>query len=505
MQPNSSSPVIPGKPFPAPPQMVQQSGGGAGRVVGCAAIGCGTLVLLIVALCGLGYWGIFYSSYPLRMIEAGIEQEGYVEIDGMKGNMSTGVEAEKIRFRENRTSTEWSSLEGLELKYRTTGSWFGSRGFVIESVRLKGARLYAKIDGDVGFQGDLDFSDVFDELADQAGSQMNVDLQHGNIEIRQVLLENMVMIDPDTKREVRIDEIRFDGLNVRDGELVSLGNVTVKADLINITSSPSDEFADSPINRRFEIVLREAVSPALVADLPLQLDLGFSRADSGSMLRAFGDQVVFTPARGGEPSRMVFRNYTPADWLNADLMGIMPSAVDLELTRGRGRKENWKLAGDRDHSLQLGRTAFRIRPDDSGVTGQGIQLLGEGEAGGQSVEAAIRVAGKIPFVLVRLKTLAGQDAKEVWSQTVFGMEYSALDDDRRVAITWTLDRIRADEEGLAAGKEIPEGDGSGAGEGEDRVDRDGADRDGGEDREKNSGGDSGPDGDSGDPDRLGGE
>lgn len=436
-----ATPTLPGKPMP-PMQMPPSTGGGAGRVLGCAAIGCGSVVLLIAGLCGLGYWGLFYSSYPLRWIEAGIEQEGYVEIDGMKGNMSTGVEVEKIRFREDRKSDQWSELTGLEMKYRTTGSMFGQQGVVVDSVQLKGARLIAELDGDVSVSGNMDFSELIEELSDLTGADLDVEAR-GNFEIKQVLLQNIVLTDPGSGREVRVDEIRFDGLKLVDGELTALGDIVVRADLISIGSAPSDVFGDQKINRQYQVLLKQALSQELLADLPLQFDFGFSNRSVKSRVRMFGDQLEFLPGGRANPYRLVFREFTPAEFLDPVRMGILPSQVQMELERPTGKNKDWELVAGKPRQFLLGKTLFEV----SDVTQSGndsLRLSAEGKVDGAPVAAEIRLGGKLPFVSVRLKGAPAGELEDLWARTVFGTPFALLDPEQKTAVTRTVNR-EADE------------------------------------------------------------
>ena len=63
--------------------------GSKGCVFGC--LGCfGVIVLGLIVVIGVGYYSVFYSSAPLKLVEAMIEGNEGVEIRGLSGTISSG-------------------------------------------------------------------------------------------------------------------------------------------------------------------------------------------------------------------------------------------------------------------------------------------------------------------------------------------------------------------------------------------------------------------------------
>lgn len=451
MPPNYPQPGFPVKQFPPQGSPQVQSGGSTGRVFGCAAIGCGSIVLMAIVACGVGYWGLFYSSYPLKMLESSIEESGDVEIEGMTGNISTGVEIEKLRFRENPNEENWSELNGVEVKYRSVGSMLNKSGFVVEKINIDSARFMVHLDEDFEVSSDLDFTEFVREIASAGDGEFDFDMQRGEIEVKQVWLKNIVLADPDNGRELRIDEVRFDGMRVVDGELKHLGDVTVRADLLEIDSSPSDKYPDRPINRKFDVRLKKEATPVLVQDLPLQVDFGYRNAkQTTASVSAFGGQILFEPPDGGEQIYLKFAKFTPADFLDAGRFGIMPSEVQLSLVRNQGKNKDWKLESG-SHSFVLGQTGFNVEQAGD----KEMEYVAEGTVQGKTVTARLSLTGQLPLLRVRLESDEEWSDQDLWGRTVYDKPFSELDEERQKMVVRTLDAIKKSSAVKSESPEIP--------------------------------------------------
>jgi len=404
------------------------------------------VILMVIVLCGLGYWGLFYSSFPLRMLESSIEESGAVEIEDMKGNLSTGVEIRKLRFRENPDDTEWSELNGIEVKYRTVGSAWNKTGFVVEKINIDSARFLVHLDEDFDVNTNLDFSGFFREIASFGDGNFDFDVKNGEVEIKQVWLKDIVLADPDSGRELRIDEIRFDGMRVVDGELKHMGDVTVRADLLEIVSSASERYADRPINRRFDVRLKKEATLILIQDLPLQIDFGYLNAkQTAASVSAFGGQILYDPPDGGEQFHLRFAGYTPADFLDGSKFGVMPSDVRLDLVSSKATGTEWKLVegegeGEEkvEHSFGLGKTIFVVSEAGAGK----MEYVATGIVQGQPVTATLVVSGQLPLLKVRLKSAEAWSDQDLWARTVFDKPFMELDEERQQTIERTVDAAK---------------------------------------------------------------
>ncbi len=463
MKTSYPEPVFPGKP---PVHVPVQSGSSAGRFFGCAAIGCGSMVLLLVGLCGTGYWFTFYSSTPLNWIARGIEKSGNARIEGLKGNMTTGVEVEKLQFRESPEDPQWSEVNGLRVKYRLLGPFWNRNGLVVDEISVDSARLFVDLEGEVRLSSDLDLSDLYEEIRDEIRSEGvsgDVDFGGANFEVKQVLLKDIVLVDRETGRELKLDELRFDGMKIVKGELVELGDVVLRADLAEIESLPGEAFGDEPINRLFRIRLKKEMTSELVADLPLGVDFGYGR-ETGPRVRlsVCNDQIRFEPARKGEPWRMIFDGYEPGEFFNPVETGIMPA--DLRLVAERGKNDDhWKL-GEGEHGFRLGQTGFRFdadgQPDRKDA---GLRFTATGESNGTTIRATLINTGRSPFVAIELQADDFGGLEEIWAKTVFGRPFAELDETEKAAVTRTIGRLKPESVAETETAKLPPGDESEAG------------------------------------------
>jgi hypothetical protein len=445
MKTSYPDPVFPGKPQPPHVPVPVQGGSSAGRFFGCAAIGCGSLVLLLVAFCGIGYWFTFYSSTPLNWIASGIEESGNAKIEGLKGNLTTGVEVEQFQFRESPADANWSQINGLRVKYRFTGPFWNKNGIVIDEVSIVSARLYVDLDGEVRFSSDLDlaalYREVRDEIRDEAAGG-DVDFGGANFEVKQVLLQSIVLVDRDTGRELKLDELRFDGLKIAKGELVELGNVVLRADLAEIESLPGEAYASTPINRLFRVRLKKEMTDELAADLPLDIDFGYDRVSGPRFdLSVCDGQIRLEPSSDSQPWRLVFDGFQPATFFSAEVTGIMPE--DLRLVAERSRKDDHWILGEGEHGFRLGQTGFQFDRDDQPSGEQdGLRFVAVGEVDGSQVRATLTSTGRLPFVMVELQSDGFNGTEEIWARTVFGRAFGELAEEQKAAVLRTIRRLQ---------------------------------------------------------------
>lgn len=405
----------------------QKSGSGCG----CWVIGCGSIILLFVALCGGGFYTLFYSSVPLRMIETAIEDSGEVEIDGLSGSIMSGFTIEKLRFKTE--GDQWSHLSNIKFKYKS--SWFNSDRIIIEDISVDGGTIYAKFDPDnAEFEMDPDFDAEFDEARNEIESEFGRGSFGGIKEVRVDLIRiaNLKIVNPDTNDEITLDEVKFDDFHFEDGVLLSMGNLLVNSSQMNITTSPSDHFSEYETAKHFSGQLNEAVDHRFKKDMPIKVDLAVD--DAGEMLYyAYLYDGAVVADRENQLTEFTVTDFNPEDYFKSERSGILPSKINVKYSAKTGFLP---ISVEEGGSFNLGKTQFsQLTLDKSAGS---ATIVGKAEVDGQTVTAQVRMSQRTGWRRITLSSDQETPPQDVWSQTVFGDSFANLQPEQQEAITKAL-------------------------------------------------------------------
>lgn len=403
--------------------------------MGCWAIGCAGIVVLFLTLCGGGFYGVFYSSLPLKLIEAALEEDGEIEIEGLKGNLVSGFTADEVRFKAD--NDQWSNLTDIKFKYSGGSSIFGSDRLIIEELSINGGTIYADWDpetSELDFDSDItEFGDEFDEIGDEMRNEFGQSPSIREIRIDLVRVANLRIVNPTTQLEITLDEIKFDGFQMLDGELVSLGELLVKSSQVDLVSVPSVEFADMKNSQRFEGTLRLQADHRLTEDMPFVVD--FAIDDDLKLLlktSTFNEKLQFVQTP--EDKSLTYNEFSPADFIDLQTGQLQPSEVNLRLEYGEKTGEG-PINVNSDGSFILGTTRFTdLRIEEPGK-GRDSRLVGTGTVNGETVHAKIKVLSPFsPIFDSWLESDTIESAEELWSQTVFGKSFDELTEEEQFAV-----------------------------------------------------------------------
>lgn len=431
-------PGVPNKPMPPQYQAPYAGGTSGGRGCGCFGLGCGALLLAMIALCGVGYYSIFYSNLPLALMKQALEESGNVKIDGLKGNLSTGFEMAALRFKDDGLRGQdgerapWSELTDIKIKYRNGGMF--SNSFTVEEIRIGGGTIY----GDLNFSSELGGDLVFEELQEEFSdfqSEFSGD-SRGTLGVRSISFTNLKISDPKTGEEFRIDEIRLDDVVIENGRLVEFGDLVIKADSIELETVRSNTFENAELERTFKGRLEKGLIANLLSDIPFEIELGvFPDGKLATRSRFFEGQVEFDAGLPGQPNRYRLNGFSPANHLKLGEPGVVPAEIHLDVTYDRERKSIIAEV-DPEGSLLFGQTKlgqFRLT-EEKEVKSSRQHILATGEVAGQTVAAEVYPLKRFPLVGIRLRKAADWTLEETWARTVFGKPYGELDDADRALI-----------------------------------------------------------------------
>ena len=417
--------------------------------MGCWAIGCIGVIATLMMLCGGGFYGLFYSSIPLRLIEAAIEEDGEVEIEGLTGSLATGFSADEMRFKT--IDDEWSNLTDIKFKYGGNASLFNSDRIIIEELSVNGGTIYADWDpedSEFDFDGDFgggfdeigeEFEDIEDEFQNEFGRSPGIK----EIRVDLVRIANLKIVNPTTELAITFDEVKFEGFQYLDGELKNLGELLVKSSQMELETFPSVEFAEMKNAERFEGVLKTQADHRLKEDMPFVVDFAVSDDFKFSVnAKIFGEQVqvVQTP----EGSNLTYVNFDPNQFFKLENGQVLQQNVNFNVEYGE-KVEKGPTAVNADGEFTLGATRFTDlsieKPED-----RSPYLVGHASVDGKPVVANVRIRSPYsPLWQVELESEEFESPEELWAQTLFNKAANDLSAEEQRSIESTMPERRNDD------------------------------------------------------------
>ncbi len=437
-------------------QHVQTDNPRGGCGLGCMSIGCLGVIGLVITLMLAGYYSLFHSSLPLRMIEAAIEEDGEVEIEGLTGSLSDGFSADEIRFKT--IDDRWSNLTDVKFKYEGGMSIFGSDRLIIEELSVGGGTIYADWDPE---KNELDFDPNFNDELDKEWEEFDKEFAEENgvssslreMSIKLVSVKKLKIVNPTTELEITIDEVTFEGFQWKENDLQSLGTLLVRSSQLDIETVPSIEFADMKQARRLEGTLRSETDRRLKSDVRFVFDFGVSdNLDVSLKGELFDGQFQFEQLP--EQESLTYVDFSPADFIELAEFGILPSHVKMKLSFDENLDQE-SVDVNQDGSFNLGKTRFgnlQIQKQPDGPS----QVVATGEVNGNVVTATLKIDGFSPWWRMGLASAGFESAAEVWAQTVYGSPFAKLSDEQRSAVKASLPKPEPEKEVEVEAEEKPE-------------------------------------------------
>lgn len=400
--------------------------------------------MLIVLMCGGGIYGLFYSSLPLKAIEAAIEQNADVEIDGLTGNLTTGLAIQELRFKSDSDDEKWSHLSNINFKYENKRGWFGSDRLIVEEISVDGGTIYARWDPD---QNELDLNpnlgdklseidEELDDIQEDIKSEFHGDLG-GIREVRIDLLRiaNLKIVDPTSGLELTLDEIKFDGFHWLDGKLLGFGKLLVRSNQMKLDTVPSRHFPDQDMAQRFEGTIFSQMDRRLKADVPFVLD--FALIDNKFLFESsiFGETVHVSKSEN--QCFLEFTDFSPADFLKVEGPEILPSNLNFKVDYGNSfdQAPASVLEGG---SFQLGLTRFEKLQVARNSDLNKSTIIGTATVDSDEVTAELYLNDNSPFWITTLSCANAESKQDLWAQTVFGKPFAQLDEARQSSVSSML-------------------------------------------------------------------
>ena len=395
------------------------------------------MVLLLIGLCGAGYYGLMHSSMPLAWFERAIEESGDVEIEGLEGNISSGAEMKKLRFRDNNIidkatgKSQWSELRDIKAKYKMGG--FFSNEFSIEEISVGGGTIYADFDIDSDSGGDFIFSELQDELSDAGGEFTS---SGGTFQVKLVRIADLAFVDSSSDSEFRIEEIRLEDVLFENNRLARFGELIVNADNIQLRTEESTKYPEADLAKRFVGKIEKGIINSVIADIPFEIEFGFIEGNGiASNVNWFDGKIRFESGRDSAPASYVINDFSPNQFFMPSESGVTPEAIQLE-AKYDPKKTRQLMSVESSGSFVLGQTKFSnfLMPEPSDSKPDIRMFLATADVGGTSVTARVYVLSKLPLLGIQLDKVGDWSIADTWSHVVFGQPYADLSIDQQAQL-----------------------------------------------------------------------
>ena len=417
-------------------------------------------------MCAGSYYSLMHTSLPLTMIKRGLEKDGEVKIEGLTGSISEGFEIDKLEFKGY--GGKWSELRGVKFRFNGIYDLARNHRFIIEEASIDSGTIYAELEEPEDFDPDID-ADWGEEVAEGI-DEINQDFEDEDaqsiqeIRIDMMSVDNLTIINPDTKLSLEIQHAELKDFQMLDGQVTKLGHIHVKSDHLDLDTAPSERFVgDGKLSWRLDGRFKSAMHSKLLGDIPFQVDLVFRETNQfESYLNILDGQIVMSDSSDG--GRIVeLLDFSPANYIQPEtplsashwhikcttFKRPRPVAEDHPASTERSDDEPSDSAsvdqrlrhGSQRHeiapggSFVLGNTRFEIEATD--VDSPTLSFIAKGDNQG-AITAHVTCFDKSPFTLIQLESSDGREPEELWAQLFFEKEFDSLSDEEQALVADTL-------------------------------------------------------------------
>lgn len=223
-----------------------------GCLFGC--LGCfGVLVLGVLVVIGVGYYATFHSSAPLKLVEAMIEGNEGVEIQGLSGTISNGFHVEEITYQ-SESVEQLSKIENVEFRFNGISNLFREdRRLIIEEFSVESGTFYFRSDAEPkldmqGFERESNAASA--NVTQQANASNSVEI-FKEVRIDLIEFSDLKIIDVETGKASELNEVSMSDFHYLDGTVRNVGEYSIDGlttylanfELENFSGNPAEGFS----------------------------------------------------------------------------------------------------------------------------------------------------------------------------------------------------------------------------------------------------------------------
>ena len=224
---------------------------------GC--LGClGTIICGVLVISAAGYYIIAHTSAPLGMVEAMLESNDGIEIDGLTGTISTGFHIDELRFEDPSIAQSGnkphkpSCFQNIEFRFNGIGALFqNDRRLIIEEFSVESATVYSHPTSETSASDTLPVDEPQREPAPGQTSRGQVS-PFKEVRIDLIQITDFTMIDAESGLESKLGKFSMKDFHYLDGEFKNVGDYEIEGLTTIGTEFECHNFSGNP-NSGFHI------------------------------------------------------------------------------------------------------------------------------------------------------------------------------------------------------------------------------------------------------------
>lgn len=397
-----------------------------GRKWGC--LGClGVLIAVPLTLMGVGYYVLFHTSVPLKMmVSEDFDINGKpVELRGLSGSISNGFAIEEIVVHDDLENTV---IEGLTFHY--SGLWdsiFNNR-FVIEELS---ADRSVFIVSDDFFSGSVT-EDNEEEQDDRAAAEATDGIKSEFVfELRELNFRETSFKSADGEIDIKIPLVRLTGLKIdaNDASLAELEVVSDFLDLELVDAEPVEIDGQAlPFQQKVTGIVYPKIHPLIISEIDFSFEFAAVKGRSATRMSAFNGQMQNISFPDGT-THTQFDHFSlgkfvdPTGYIVPERFSFHSSEVKKIMTVGPGE-------------FFLGKTRFEVKAQEINTSSSDAVLVSQAEINGQKFEATLQpVEQQVwPPFRIEIKSEQKLNAKQQLSLVYFHSTYNELTPEQKFLI-----------------------------------------------------------------------
>ena len=304
---------------------------------GCVATGCAIVMLLFFVMCIGSYFVTMHTSLPLALIESALESDGNIEVEGLRGSISTGFEIDSLKF-ESDECDEWNELRDIRFSYNGFFNLLRTKRLLIYEASVGSATIYARIDG----ENDIELGDAFNgediarEIAEEWADMQNEFSDNDAEDLRELRIDlvsakNVAIVDPDSGTRLEFNKVEFKNYQVLDGQITRIGDLEIISDQIDLKSGKSERYADESIAWNFIGNVKPSAHHTIIKDISFDIDFAIVSTDEIQLHVNLFDESVEIDEPYGALRKIALNDFSHGDYfeLHSDLL---PSHWQVNMT-----------------------------------------------------------------------------------------------------------------------------------------------------------------------------